>query len=379
MALVVAEQIFILIIFTILALSSSFSSATPTTACQFNFRDANKLYNYTLSSPIPNFPHGILSEDGFYKVSVNQTTLWFQLCDGMIFNHDPPKCADCWDCGGPTRCGMECSALVANKIGGYHVCATIGRGSDIDIDVIDKKNPHIGVIVKMSSGGLKYNCSLAVSVLCDLNGVQAPQTLERSGDCNYATELKHPSGCAMIVNVHGSGWGWFGTFLVILLCLFAVYLLAGIVYRYFFLKIRGIEPTNSDLLKELECRSEEWSENRSLWQTPDEAAGLVSSDEEVVGEEAEDGSDVGGIEGCGEEGGPRTASEKDYTFGESSLTWTSGSACLGEHRACAHLWLESLRGRRLKVTGAPILLQVMMSMLQKTAFQMPYRSALMLP
>jgi len=29
-----------------------------------------------------------------------------------------------------------------------------------------------------------------------------------------ATELKHPSGCAMIVHVHGSGWGWFGTLLV---------------------------------------------------------------------------------------------------------------------------------------------------------------------
>jgi hypothetical protein len=63
MALVAAEQIFI-IIFTVFSLSSSLSSATPTSACQFNFRDGNKLYNYTLSSPIRNFPHGILSEDG---------------------------------------------------------------------------------------------------------------------------------------------------------------------------------------------------------------------------------------------------------------------------------------------------------------------------
>ena len=36
----------------------------------------------------------------------------------------------------------------------------------------DKKNPHTGVIVKMSNSGPKYNCSLAVSVLCNLNGVQ---------------------------------------------------------------------------------------------------------------------------------------------------------------------------------------------------------------
>lgn len=244
-------------LFTVFLLSSSLSSATPTTACKFSFRDGNKLYNYTLSSPIRNFPHGILSEDGFYKVSVNQTTLWFQLCDGMIFNHDSPTCADCWDCGGPTRCGMECGALVSNNIGGYHVCAAIGRGPKIDIDVIDKKNPHVGVIVKMSSSSLKYNCSLAVSVLCNVNGVQGPQTLERLGGCNYATELKHPSGCAMIVHVHGSGWGWFGTLLVIVLCLFAAYLLAGIVYRYFFLKIRGTEVIpNLDLWTSLPRRTQ---------------------------------------------------------------------------------------------------------------------------
>ncbi|XP_027335872.1 uncharacterized protein LOC113849860 [Abrus precatorius] len=224
-----------------LLVSLTSATATATSTCRFSFLDSNKLYNYTLSSPIPNFPHGILSEDGFYKVAVNGTTLWFQLCDGMLFNHDPPTCADCWDCGGPNRCGMECNALVANNIGGYHVCTAIGHGPKIDIDVIDKKNPHTGVIIKMSSSGLKYNCSLAVSVLCNLNGVQGPHTLERSGACDYVTELKHPSGCAMIVNVHGGGWGWFVTLLIIVLCLFAAYLLAGIVYRFFFLGIRGID------------------------------------------------------------------------------------------------------------------------------------------
>ncbi|KHN04787.1 hypothetical protein glysoja_031887 [Glycine soja] len=216
----VAQRIIIVIVtlFTLFHLTS----ATATAPCQFSFLDGKKLYNYTLSSPIRNFPHGILSEDGFYKVAVNDTTLWFQLCDGMIFNHDPPICADCWDCGGPKRCGMECNALVANNVG-------------------DKKNPHTGVIVKMSNSGPKYNCSLAVSVLCNLNGVQGPRTLERLGACDYVTELKHPSGCAIIVNVHGGGLGWFGTLLIIVLCLFAAYLLAGIVYRFFFLGIRGID------------------------------------------------------------------------------------------------------------------------------------------
>ncbi|KAI5407713.1 hypothetical protein KIW84_053815 [Lathyrus oleraceus] len=199
----VALQRTLLTLFTVVVLSPSLSFATPTSACQFTFRDGNKLYNYTLYSPIRNFPHGILSEDG------------------VKFMRE-------WS---------------SNRVitAGYHVCSAIGHGPTFDIDVIDKKSPHTGIIVKMSSGSLKYNCSLAVSVLCNLNGVQGPQTLERSGDCNYATELKHPSGCAMIVNVHGSGWGWFGTLLIILLCLFAAYLLAGIVYRYFVLKIRGIE------------------------------------------------------------------------------------------------------------------------------------------
>ncbi|RDX75018.1 hypothetical protein CR513_45152, partial [Mucuna pruriens] len=210
------------ILVTLFTLLRVITTATATAPCQFTFLDGYKLYNYTLSSPIRNFPHGVLSEDGFYKVAVNETTLWFQLCDGMIFNHDPPICADCWDCGGPKRCGTECNALVANNIG-------------------DKKNPHTGVIVKMSHSGLKYNCSLAVSVLCNLNEVQGPQRLERSGDCDYVTEIKHPSGCAIIVNVHGGGWGWFGISLVIVLCLLAAYLLAGVVYRFFFLGIRGID------------------------------------------------------------------------------------------------------------------------------------------
>ncbi|QCD98720.1 Autophagy-related protein 27 [Vigna unguiculata] len=106
---------------------------------------------------------------------------------------------------------------------------------------VDKKNPHTGVIFKMSNSGPKFNCSLAVSVICNSNGVQGPQSLERLGACDYVTELKHPSGCAVIINVHGGGLGWFGTLMIIVLCLFAAYLLAGIVYRFFFLGIRGVD------------------------------------------------------------------------------------------------------------------------------------------
>ncbi|XP_062154690.1 uncharacterized protein LOC133862827 isoform X2 [Alnus glutinosa] len=172
------------------------------TVCELGVIDNNKLYNYSLAAPTPEFPHGVLSEDGFYKVAVNETMVWFQLCDGMIFNHDPPKCVDCWDCGGPSRCGMDCSALMANNIGGYHACTTIGRASSTDIEIIDKKNPHVGVIVKMSHTGPKLNCSLSVSVICDLNGVQGPHSLEKLGTCHYnqCCTLRWPMSSATSVS-----------------------------------------------------------------------------------------------------------------------------------------------------------------------------------
>lgn len=226
------------LILTILHRVSLFSASD---VCRLSVLDHYNLYTFSLASPTSKFPHGVLSEDGFYKVAVNETVLWFQLCDGMIFNHDPPTCADCWDCGGPSRCGMDCSALVANNVKGYHVCTTIGRASSVDINLIDKNIPKKGVTVKMSSNGPDVNCSLSVSVICESNGVQGPYSLEQSGTCDYATEMRHPSGCAEIVSVHGRGLGWFSTFLIILFCFLGVYLLVGTVYRFFFLGVRGVD------------------------------------------------------------------------------------------------------------------------------------------
>ncbi|KAJ4969638.1 hypothetical protein NE237_002737 [Protea cynaroides] len=208
--------------------------------CELSLVHGNDFYNFSLASPSQRYPHGVLSEDGFYRVAANDTVLWFQLCDGMIFNHDPPRCFDCQDCGGPSHCGMKCSALVANDNKGYSVCNTVGIASSIDVDLIDKKNPMAGVIVKMSSSGSEINCSLSVSVFCDSNGVQGPYTLEKLGICDYATGLRHPSACANIISMH-RGWGWLGTFTTIILCLLGGYLLAGTVYRFFFVGVRGIE------------------------------------------------------------------------------------------------------------------------------------------
>ncbi|RVW42403.1 hypothetical protein CK203_070898 [Vitis vinifera] len=260
------------LILTILHRVSLFSASD---VCRLSVLDRYNLYTFSLASPTSKFPHGVLSEDGFYKVAVNETVLWFQLCDGMIFNHDPPTCADCWDCGGPSRCGMDCSALVANNVKGYHVCTTIGRASSVDINLIDKNIPKKGVTVKMSSNGPDVNCSLSVSVICESNGVQGPYSLEQSGTCDYvsalnlgtnvlfpqlsggqgssqevlhgeammdqvfgkygATEMRHPSGCAEIVSVHGRGLGWFSTFLIMSVS-------AGwYSLSIFFLGVRGVD------------------------------------------------------------------------------------------------------------------------------------------
>ncbi|XP_020108864.1 uncharacterized protein LOC109724445 [Ananas comosus] len=206
-------------------------------ACELSVVHRNTLYNYTLASPTPKHPHGVLSEDGFYRVAVNDSILWFQLCDQMIFNHDPPTCHGCQSCGGPLRCGMKCSGLVSNNVGGYDVCTTIGIGSNQQITLIDKNNPQKGVMVKM----VLTDCSLSVSVFCDSNVVQLPETFDISGTCDYATALRHPSGCAKAISVSGKGWGWFGTLIMIIICLLLGYILVGTVYRFFFLGIHGVE------------------------------------------------------------------------------------------------------------------------------------------
>ncbi|CAN8287087.1 unnamed protein product [Cochlearia groenlandica] len=209
--------------------------------CEFSFTRKNKVFEFNLASPIRKFPHGALSEDGFYKVEANSTVLWFQLCDVLIFNHDPPRCVGCEDCGGPSRCGTSCSALVSENFRGYDVCTSLGHASSSKVDLIDKEDPGKGVIVKMLTGSRNQNCSLSVSVICQKNKVEGPLTMVKSDTCHYATELRHPSGCAVAISGHGIGWGWFSTLLIIILCLFGIYLVGGALYRYFSLGIRGIE------------------------------------------------------------------------------------------------------------------------------------------
>ncbi|CAO2817006.1 unnamed protein product [Amaranthus hypochondriacus] len=229
---------FIFFLLTIL-IRVNFNSVSAAT-CDYNTLEGNKIYSYSLTSPIKNLPHGILSEDGFYKIAANDTIIWFQLCDGLIFNHDPPRCVDCWDCGGPSRCGMDCSALVAKYTRGYYACTTIGRGRNFNINLTDRKTPNKGVTITMSNNADGANCSLTVSVVCDPNGVRDPESFQTLGKCHYATEIRHPSGCPKIAG-HRTGMGWFGVLLTILFCSVGAYFLIGGIYRYFSLGIRGLD------------------------------------------------------------------------------------------------------------------------------------------
>ncbi|CAA6661848.1 unnamed protein product [Spirodela intermedia] len=221
--------------------------------CELSVVQGSTLYNYSLPllrpktptapkrrwvfliSPL-SYPSDLLNFlCVFYKIVVNDTSLWFQLCNQMIFNHDPPRCLDCEDCGGPSHCGMKCSALVENNIGGYAVCTTIGQTSSLDVELID------------GASGPKRNCSLSVSIFCDMKGVEEPELLEVRGSCDYGLVLRHPSGCPTIISIDGKGLGWFGTLLVICLSAFqntllnGTYFSAGIIYRFFFLKVRGAD------------------------------------------------------------------------------------------------------------------------------------------
>ncbi|XP_021977244.1 uncharacterized protein LOC110872692 isoform X2 [Helianthus annuus] len=198
----------LIVIYTIDAIHS------VSTICEFNVTKDNKLYSYNLASPSETFTHGVLSEDGYYKVSSNGTVVWFQLCDGMIFNHDPPRCFDCLECGGQSRCGTGCSALMSR---GYSVCTTIGRTQSITTNLIDKKSPSMGVIVEMWHQGPEMNCSLSVSVICDSKKFQGPKTLEKFGNCNFATQITHPAGCAIVLAIKDNKSGWFSTLLIMYL------------------------------------------------------------------------------------------------------------------------------------------------------------------
>ncbi|KAF6167552.1 hypothetical protein GIB67_031753 [Kingdonia uniflora] len=43
--------------------------------CKLSVKQDNKVYKYSLSFPTPKYPQGVHSEDGFYKATVNGTSI----------------------------------------------------------------------------------------------------------------------------------------------------------------------------------------------------------------------------------------------------------------------------------------------------------------
>lgn len=52
---------FLILLFVVTILSRV---AAASAVCELSVTDNDNVYNYSLDSPVPDFPHGILSEDG---------------------------------------------------------------------------------------------------------------------------------------------------------------------------------------------------------------------------------------------------------------------------------------------------------------------------
>ncbi|CAM6016365.1 unnamed protein product [Sphagnum balticum] len=222
------------------------SSALP--SCIFQTTVDKKMYRFDLAAQIQGFPHGIRSEDGFYKVSIEAcekqaaATYWFQLCEHMKFNHDPPICLGCETCGGLNHCGETCSALQSVSYPGYSVCTTLGYPKTTSFSLIDPQKPEQGVRVKMlTCNGPNGNCSLVVSVYCNRNGIEVPTNVQNVSWCDFETSMTHPVGCPIVTTIGRGSWGWFGTIFIMFICGFFLYMAIGITYRITVLRVSGFE------------------------------------------------------------------------------------------------------------------------------------------
>ncbi|KAG0594125.1 hypothetical protein M758_UG050100 [Ceratodon purpureus] len=209
-------------------------------ACEWAAITNGKKYSFNLLNPIKAYPHGILSEDGFYKVSTigEDTHYWFQAC------------------GGTKHCGETCSALMSTSYPGYSVCTALGNPGSIQYSLINSNKPEQGVRVNMTSCHKmpKLNCSFSVLVYCSQTGVEAPSTvtIKTAGGCDYETALSHPAGCPVVTNVSEGGWGWFSSLFFMFVVAFVVYMAVGIAYRVTVLGVSGFEAIpNLDIWRNL--------------------------------------------------------------------------------------------------------------------------------
>lgn len=213
--------------------------------CTWETSTSSKKYNFNLLTS-NGHPHGARSEDGFYTVvdksGGTERTYYFQLCEHMRFNYDAPQCDQCELCGGPLHCGETCSALQSTSDGGYAHCTTLGASSNYSYSLLDAAKPETGLIIKMGATGLGKICSFSISIYCDSKSQELPKDVTKGdGSCDYETSFSHSAGCPIVTNLSRGGMGWFTTFVIVLLCLFVLYLAIGIGYRVSVLGVSGLE------------------------------------------------------------------------------------------------------------------------------------------
>ncbi|CAI0416142.1 unnamed protein product [Linum tenue] len=159
-----------LIAIPLLILASSFHSASAG-PCEVSYFNGRQIFNFSLTAPIAGFPHGVLSEDGYYKVAENESVLWFQV--------------------GPIR--------------------TVVGHLTVAVDVV-----HLLPIISVA-----MMCAALLAVfLALLLTSWGPLGLQKSGTCDYVSCLETNE---------------------FVLCVFGAYMLAGAVYRHFFLGIHGFD------------------------------------------------------------------------------------------------------------------------------------------
>ncbi|KAG0574467.1 hypothetical protein KC19_VG264500 [Ceratodon purpureus] len=227
-------------------------------SCEWSAVRNGKKFSFNLATSIKAYPHGILSEDGYYKISTNEgrTHYWFQLCEHMKFNFNRPRCENCEACGGSEHCGETCSALMSSSYPGYSICNTLGYPGSSQYSFINQNKPEQGVRVNLAlcNKTREPNCSFSVLVYCSHTGVEVPiaVTNKTVGSCDYETTLRHPAGCPVVTVTSEGGWGWFGSLLFMLVLAFVVYMTVGIAYRVTILGVSGLEALpNLDVWRSL--------------------------------------------------------------------------------------------------------------------------------
>eukprot|EP00270_Netrium_digitus_P017011 TRINITY_DN6175_c0_g1_i3.p1 TRINITY_DN6175_c0_g1~~TRINITY_DN6175_c0_g1_i3.p1 ORF type:complete len:308 (+),score=52.52 TRINITY_DN6175_c0_g1_i3:102-1025(+) len=250
--------------------------------CEWSVTIDPYIYTFDLTASTTSSKHGVVNEDGFYKVVqkagvddgvARDATFWFQLCGHMKFNVHRPECYECpQSCGGVDHCGETCSALQGVAYGAYTKCTTIAKAEFTAYSLLDESSPELGLAVNMSMADVSASCpgpsSLVVQIKClsdKTAEVEAPSQVKEvaPGSCHFVTSMTHPAGCPVKTSTNSGKIGVVGMILIGVLVLLVLYFVIGIAYRVFVDGATGIE-----VMPNYEFWHDEvfgWAEEVYLW------------------------------------------------------------------------------------------------------------------